>query len=357
MPLSISLSPGDTIYKFQLKRKIGGGNFGDVWLAHDLAISRDVAVKILDESMAPVTANLEEARVGNRLDHANLVKVHYADVTTIGSHNVAIIAMDFHPTGSIMNQLNPSNFITIISALNLTIDILRGLEYLHEQSLFHNDIKPSNILIGPQGEGILTDYGISCSSPGLTPTTAPDAYILHRAPETEETGDISILTDIYQVGLTLFRIINGIGLIRDLKNLLGDDQFEELKKKNKIPKENDYQLFIPTAVKKIINKAVKANPADRFQSALEMRRALERIRICGHWTTNSSGNYIGYSENYIFTYAISRNRFGFKFDAHKERIGSGRKTRISSFSGNKLSAKDSNKKIKAFMQAVVAGTA
>jgi len=356
MPLSISLSPGDTLYKFQLKRKIGGGNFGDVWLAHDLAISKDVALKILDESMAPVTANLEEARVGNRLDHANLVKVHYADITTIGKHNVALIAMDYHPNCSIMNVLNPSNFIPLVQALNLIIDILRGLEYLHEQNLFHNDIKPSNILIGSRGEGILTDYGISCSSPGLIPAPAPDAYILHRAPETEATSEISILTDIYQVGLTLFRTINGIGLIRDLKNSLGDSQFEEQKKKNKIPRPNDYQLFVPSQVKKIITKSIKANPSERYQSALEMRRALERIKIAGHWSTDATGNYIGYSENYIFSYLVTKNKFGLKIDSFKEKIGSGRKTRISKFSGNKLSNKDINKKIKSLMLAVVTGT-
>ena len=66
--MSFTFAAGGKLYKYQLKRKIGGGNFGEVWIAHDLTLSRDVAVKILDESMAPVAENLKEAQFGHRLD-------------------------------------------------------------------------------------------------------------------------------------------------------------------------------------------------------------------------------------------------------------------------------------------------
>lgn len=141
MALNITLNPGDSLYKYQLIRKIGGGNFGEVWLAHDVTISKEVAVKILDESMAPVAENLKEAQVGHLLEHQNVVHVHYADVVEISGVNVVIIAMDFHPHGSTVGMLNPSNFLSIIQSIKIVVDILRGLEYLHEQGLYHNDIK------------------------------------------------------------------------------------------------------------------------------------------------------------------------------------------------------------------------
>lgn len=346
---------GDQLYKYQLQHHIGGGHFGEVWLAHDLTLARDVAIKILDESMAPVAEHLNEAKVGNRLEHANVIHVHYADVVTTPSGNVVVIAMDYHPNGSATTQLNPSNFMPMTEAIRITIDILRGLEYLHESGLFHNDVKPSNILVGPRGEGILTDYGISCASPGLKPAKAPNAYVLHKAPETIATGNITLLTDIYQVGITLFRLLNGIGTIRDLRSSVGNAKFEELKAKGKLPRKQDYLPFIPPSVARVIAKATKADPADRFQSALEMRRALEAIALAGYWTTDATGDYLGVSGNQTFRFSQEKNNHGYKFDAFRTRLESGNETRVAKMSGSKLTSEELKKHMKSFMLSVVNG--
>lgn len=346
---------GDQLYKYQLRHYIGGGNFGRVWLAHDLTLARDVAIKILDESMASVAEHLNEAKVGNRLEHANVVHVHYADVVGTSAGNVVAIAMDFHPNGCATSQLNPSNFMPMTEAVRITIDILRGLEYLHESGLFHNDIKPSNILIGPRGEGILTDYGISCSSPGLKPAKAPNAYVLHKAPETIADGNITLATDIYQVGLTLFRLLNGVGTVRDLRNSLGKKRFEELKAKGRVPRKQDYLPFIPPSLSRIITKATKADPAERYSSALEMRRALEAISLAGYWTTDASGNYLGVSGDRTFRFTREKNVYGYKFNAFRTRLASGNETRVARVSGARLSKEEFENHRKEFMLAVVNG--
>lgn len=356
MSSNIQLNPGDRLYKFELKQYIGGGHFGQVWLAHDLTIGKDVAVKILDDTMTPVAIHLKEAQLGNKLTHQNVVKVHYADVVPINNHiNTVIIAMDYHPIGSAVGQLNSSNFMPLNKSINIAIDILRGLEYLHEQSLFHNDIKPSNILIGSKGEGILTDYGISCVSQKLQPIQAPNSYVLHRAPETIASNQISTLTDIYQVGVTIFRLINGIGLVQEQANRLGIQQFESCKIQGKVPNPKDYQPFIIKRVKSIINKAVKVLPNQRYQSALEMRRALEALCIPGYWTTDALGQYVGYFNKNVFTFATQITRNGIKFEAFKENSDSGRKAKISSHSANSLSDHDCEIKKQKFMQAIVEG--
>lgn len=346
---------GDRLYKYQLQQHIGGGHFGEVWLAHDLTLARDVAIKILDESMAPVAEHLNEAKVGNRLEHANVIHVHYADVVATSSGNVVAIAMDYHPNGCATSQLNPSNFLPMTEAVRITIDILRGLEYLHESGLFHNDIKPSNILVGPRGEGILTDYGISCASPDLKPTKAPNAYILHKAPETIASGNITLSTDIYQVGVTLFRLLNGVGTIRDLRNSVGHARFEELKGKGKIPRKQDYLPFIPPSLTRVITKATKADPVERFQSALEMRRALEAISIAGYWTTVSTGEYLGVSGNQTFRFSQEKTKHGYKFTAFRTRLDSGNETRVAKMSGARLDVDQLKKHRKSFMLSVVSG--
>ncbi|WP_139458153.1 serine/threonine-protein kinase [Bathymodiolus thermophilus thioautotrophic gill symbiont] len=356
MALNITLNPGDSLYKYQLIRKIGGGNFGEVWLADDVTISKEVAVKILDESMVPVAENLKEAQIGHLLEHQNVVHVHYADVVGILGVNVVIIAMDFHPHGSTVGMLNPSNFLSIIQSIKIMIDILRGLEYLHEKGLYHNDIKPSNILVGPRGEGILTDYGISCLAPNLQPAQAPNAYILHRAPETGVHNNISVQTDIYQVGLTLFRLVNGIGLIQELLLAHGQDKFEQLKAQEKIPKASNYQLFVPPSLKRIISKAIKADPNSRYQSSLEMRRALEQIAIYGYWSTDSTGSYLGYYDKQVFRFETIKTRTGLKFQAYKKRLKTGKEVKIGKMSSSCANEQEVKKLKKKLMLAVVSGS-
>ena len=352
----MNLTSGTQLYKYFLKTKIGGGNFGQVWLAQDLTLMSEVAVKILDESMVTAAESLLEAQVGNRLNHQNVVKVHYADVASLNGVNLVLIAMDYHSNGSILSKLNSGNFIIAPIAISIAIDVLRGLEYLHEQQLFHNDIKPSNILVGLRNEALLTDYGISCVSPGLAPTAAPNAYILHRAPETAANGIISVVTDIYQVGLTLFRMINGIGLISDLMAKVGNPEFEKLKIAGKVPNQDDYKLFIPNDLRRIINKATHFDPSQRYQSALEMRRALEKLKIYGYWDTEPNGDLFGILGKYKFTFSIAKSNGQFDISSYKESIDTNRKTRISNYSIRVASDAEVNKLMKSFMSSVINGT-
>ena len=80
----VTLTPGMTLYKYRLVSKIVAGSFGEVWLAHDLAVQREYAVKILQPGVS-VDERLREAQIGNRLEHNNLVYVHQADVVPVSS--------------------------------------------------------------------------------------------------------------------------------------------------------------------------------------------------------------------------------------------------------------------------------
>lgn len=354
--MKTTLSPGDRLYKFELKQKIGGGYFGEVWFARDHAVARDVAVKILDESMAHVAANLREAQVGNKLTHDNVVKVHYADVVGHGAGNLVVIAMDHHAKGSIVSLVNAANFIVMPRAVSAIIDVLRGLEYLHEQNLLHNDIKPSNILLGENSQALLTDYGISCVTQGLQPALAPNAYVLHRAPETTASGSIAVATDIYQCGLTLFRLVNGIGLIEEQKRRVGDAEFERLKRMGLVPATEDYMLFVPRALKQIISKATAPAPDDRYRSVLEMRRALERLQFGGFWDVDSAGRYVGYVRNDKFTFVVLRAGSSFSVESYRERPTTGRRTRVTRYCAKGLSIADATALQKRMMLAVVDGS-
>lgn len=349
------LAAGINLYKYKLIRKIGGGHFGEVWIAWDDTVGREVAVKILDGSMATVAATLEEARLGNRLNHRNVVKIHYADVVSHSGGQLVMIAMDLQSRGSVQSLLNAAEFVPSPKAIAITIDVLKGLEYLHEQGLLHNDIKPSNILLGNDGDFLLADYGISCVCTGGSAVPAPTSYILHRAPETAATGTISFLSDIYQVGMTLFRLSNGVGILDQRRSNLGDATFNALKAAGNMPADSDFADFVDLRIKRVTQKAIAPAPNDRYQSALEMRRALERIPVQGFWDVDPNGRYVGTSGPNRYSYKEDRDGLAHTLTAFKENMRTGRKTRVTAHCHASLSASDLTKVKRKFIRAVVKG--
>ncbi len=293
MKCRISLYSGLQLYKYQLHQKIGRGHFGEVWLANDIALDRDVAVKVQVLSKSAIGDALQEAQIGNRLNHRNLVKVHSADLTKYGEETLLLIAMDFYPNGSITEKFNEMGFIALRDAILYLTDILKGLEYLHDNGLYHGDIKPNNILIGQRNEAVLTDYGISCYAADFVPVQPKMLYCPHIAPEAIRDDQISVQTDIYQVGMTAFRLLNGEDKIKTLFERKGIEGYYDLVLQGRVIQPGDYLPFIPRNLKRILSKATHVDPSHRYQTALEMRRALERLNYPGYWTCDSEGNYLG----------------------------------------------------------------
>ncbi len=351
----VPLITGDRLYKYELQAKLGGGSFGDVWLAHDYSISRDVAIKVLASNVT-IDERLQEARIGHHLDHQNLVKMHYADVIQHNGLDIVIMAMDYHVNGSIMNRVNDCNFMPIPNAIRFMVDILRGLEYLHELNLYHNDIKPQNILIGTNNQGVLTYYGISCHSPVGCSAQHRGFYKLHVAPEVLQNGYVSVQTDIYQVGITFFRLLNGLGMVRDKFNSLGESDYYRVVQQGKIVHSADYLPFIPQNLKSVVNKAIHIDPKRRYQSALEMRRALERLAYPGYWTCSSSGEFVGYNATYEFRFEHQpKGAKLFDVTAFKKHKATGRETRVSEYSAKSVHRNQCNAMNRNFMKWVVTG--
>jgi serine/threonine protein kinase len=356
MSLPFTIQPRTKLYKYELTARIGGGGFGDVWLANDIAVNKQVALKILEAATVTVDERLSEARIGNQLTHQNLVKVHYADIVSHNGINLVLIVMDYLPEGSVLGKLNPGNFLSIPEAKSCIIDILRGLEYLHELGLYHSDIKPNNILCGANGEYLLTDYGISCHSPTLGPVAPRNAYRLHIAPEVLGSMQIDGHTDIYQVGLTAFRLLNGISCLLDKYNRLGDPAYIDLVQRGRLIEASDYQPFIPRSLRTIINKAISVDPADRYRSTLEMRRALEGLAFPGHWTCSATGQLIGHSTGHQFHFEEEPLPGGtFNFTALKTNGSTGRITRVGAYCRRRVTRATADELKRRFMQFVVTG--
>jgi serine/threonine protein kinase len=347
--MKIILNKGDQLYKYELLNRIGGGNFGEVWLAKDLVLDATVALKILDDSFYHYISLLDEAKIGNKLDHPNLLKIVNADVTNYNGTVLTLIAQQFHAAGSLETKLNSRNFMPLPDVIKYSCDLLRGLEHLHYHGYYHNDIKPSNILVGDSGEGILADYGISGYSPDGRPVTPKDSYIVHRAPETKSHSTISVTSDIYQVGMTLYRLLNGISTLTTDFGQLGPDVYEDLKASGKIPSKTAYAPFIPDSLRRIVNKAVSVDESQRYQSSLELRRAIEKLSFPGHWTSDASGKSIGIGRRYTYTFdRIPKKHKLYDIICRKQLIQTNRETRVVPYCRSNVNQQESVRVISAF---------
>ena len=156
--------------------------------------------------------------------------------------------MDYIEDGPATNLANPSGYLTLHEVVRLGREILRGLEYLHGLDVIHNDIKPENVLIGPEGQGMLTDYGIAGISGRGAPIRASMFYKIHAAPEVIGQNLISVQSDIYQVGLTLFRMLVGIDALRRRFNDLGEQDYYRAVSGPGLLKAVDFPAYVPSRV-------------------------------------------------------------------------------------------------------------
>lgn len=343
----------DTIYKFELVKRLGNGSFGEVWLAKDTTIDKEVALKILPSDFKSVVKKLEEAKNGKKVSHKNLLEIFYADVVQLSPDLcVALIAQEYQANGTVETCLNAQKFLPLPKLIKILTDVLLGLEYLHNAGVIHNDIKPSNILLDEYGNGVLSDYGISSFSIDKSPVSPKSIYKIHGAPETiGSTHKISISTDIYQLGCTAYRLANGISEIKD-DWLRDPDHFDEAKIKGKIPTKK-YQPYVPKKLATIINKAIEVNPDKRYSSAIEMKHAIEKLHFPGHWTTNptNTSELIGYGKNYSYTYEIiPKAKNLFDFNAYQANKDGNRTTRKTDFCKKNLSLKEKDKLLKDFFE-------
>ena len=348
-------SAGTHLYKYELIRQIGRGSFGEVWLVHEKALDREFALKILSPGMTVVPV-LREAQIGNRLDHNNLVHVHQADVVHHNGVDFVVIAMDFHQAGSVEKCANPAGYVPLPDVLRIGRDILQGLDYLHARNFFHNDIKPGNILIGGQGQAMLSDYGITGVSNNGQPAAAPDAYLLHRAPEVRTTGNVDAVSDLFQVGMTLGRLLIGLTHLNGIWAMEGQAGYEARIDSAKLLTAGDFPSHIPPAVRRVILKSINPAPTARYASALDMRRELEKLCFPGFWTVNAAGREVGQDQTNSYAFAkVPRAAGRIDVSCTRTNLKSGNTQRVTKFCGQGLEAKAAHKMVSDFKLAVVTG--
>lgn len=299
---------------YDLNKRLGNGAFGEVWLGDDRALGVQRAIKFIPPHKIKDPTNFyEEPQTLVALKHDNVIEITDAGKTADGQ---LYIAMEYYPEGSISDKTK-GGVVELKESIRLGADICRGLEYAHAQGFVHRDIKPANVIIDNNGHARLSDFGLA-TRVDLDGTASPYGYWGHLAPEVITDDITDKRTDIYALGVTLYRLVNGDSY---LPMTIDPDDLLEMIKEGTFPNRNHYRPFVPTQVRTVINRALNLNPDKRFQNASDLRHALEKIPVYTSWLPRTIPNGTEWtckvgSMNYLAR-SIRQGQGCFDFEAFK----------------------------------------
>ncbi len=273
MSLAVDLSIA-RMDRFEIRRVLGRGAQGVVYLAFDPKLEREVAIKALhkansDNQRLQTAMLLREARTIGKLQHPNIVCIYEAGHLS-GS---AYLVLEYVNGPLLSQMLRSGKPMDMDLALTITMQILDGLAYAHERSIIHGDIKPANIILDRRNNPKLMDFGLAAAESTKSSNTIGGTP-RYMAPEYVQRGERSPACDIYAVGLILYTMLTGQ---RAVDGDSVESIFHEITHGTIVPAPQLNPL-IDSELNEILNRATAKDPANRYQVASEMRNAIAGYR-------------------------------------------------------------------------------
>ncbi|KRL53193.1 Stk1 family PASTA domain-containing Ser/Thr kinase [Lacticaseibacillus manihotivorans] len=268
------IEPGYTLNeRYQLKQTLGEGGMANVYLAHDLILDRDVAVKVLrlDLQNDPDAARRfqREAMATSELVHPNIVSIY--DVGE--AHGQQYLVMEYVPGSDLKKYIVEHFPIPYQRVIEIMGQILSAVEVAHDHHIIHRDLKPQNILIDRDGNAKISDFGIAValSDNSMTQTNSLLGSVHYLSPEQARGGMPTRQSDIYALGIILFEMLTGtVPFEGDSAVSIALKHFQEA-----MPSVRQFDPRIPQALENVVLKATAKDPNNRYSSADAMSADLK----------------------------------------------------------------------------------
>jgi eukaryotic-like serine/threonine-protein kinase len=275
-----------TISHYRIVQKLGAGGMGEVYLAEDTRLDRQVAIKFLPpESMADEQARsrlLQEAKAAAKLDHPNICSIY-----EVGEEDGrSFIAMQYVEGETLAARIERKP-LELRDALHVAVQVADALADAHARGIIHRDIKPQNIMITPRGQVKVMDFGVAkvisqrselesgadtqilMTEPGLILGTIP-----YMSPEQVRGESLDVRTDIFSFGVVLYEIVSGHqpfvseSTATTITAILMRDP----------PPLGRYSSDVPDELQWIATKALRKNREDRYQTVKDLHSDLSSLK-------------------------------------------------------------------------------
>jgi len=266
--------------RYELDGIVGRGGMAEVFRARDIRLDRIVGVKTLRDDLArdqTFQARFRrEAQSAASLNHPSIVAVYDTGEDMVGSLPVPYIVMEFVDGRTLRDLLRDDRRLLPERAAEITDGVLRALDYSHRNGIVHRDIKPGNVMLTRAGDVKVMDFGIaravSDSQMTMTQTAQVIGTAQYLSPEQARGERVDARSDLYSTGCLLYELLTG------RPPFTGDSPvaiaYQHVKEDPLPPSQLDPE--VPAWADAIVLKAMQKDPADRYQSAGEMRNDIQR---------------------------------------------------------------------------------
>ncbi len=262
---------------YEIQSKLGQGGMGAVYLARQVSMDRQVAVKVLSPQLTRdpsfVQRFLSEARNSARLNHPNIIRG--IDVVSHAQHHYYIME---YVEGESLRKVLESGPLPEDKAVDITLQMASALQHAEERKMVHRDVKPDNILVNEEDVAKLCDLGLSKtigSNAGVTAAGTVVGTPDYMSPEQARgERDLDIRADLYSLGATLYHMLTG------QVPFGGGNAIEVLRKHIKEPVRDPRELVpeLSAAIVEIVLRLMAKSPADRFPTAAELLKTLKAMQ-------------------------------------------------------------------------------
>jgi tetratricopeptide (TPR) repeat protein/predicted Ser/Thr protein kinase len=265
----------ETFGRYRIVSLLGAGGMGQVYLAHETALDRQVALKVLPESLAqrpgPREQLLREARAAAGLNHPNITTIHEIGAADGRDY----IALEYVQGHSLRERL-AAGPLPLRELLSVAVPLADALAYAHERGVIHRDIKPANIMVTERGLPKLLDFGLATSrraasadQPGIAGTPAA------MSPEQARGEPPDARSDVFSFGSLLYEMATGRPAFE------GGNVAETLEAvvKQEPKSLTELRPELPRSFAAVVEQALRKDPAQRYQQMAELAQDLRRVEL------------------------------------------------------------------------------
>ena len=280
----LSLRRGDRLGAYVVDQLLGSGGMGEVWRARDERLGRDVAIKVLlpyfSNDAERVRRFLQEARSASALNHSNVLTVY-----DVGEHGGAPYLVTECLEGEALRARLAVRRLTVDEAVDVGLQLARGLAAAHARGIVHRDLKPENVFLARDGRVKILDFGLAkLHDPGalVTETDETRGHTRHgvilgtvgyMAPEQSLGAEVDARADVFAVGALMYemlaghRAFQGVGPYERLNAVLTKEP----------PEVSTINSDVPQVLSAIVHRCLAKSANDRFTSAADLTAALEAV--------------------------------------------------------------------------------